>query len=65
MKKILIAFCCVFTVITLFCSFSVSRQSGRHFINAATSSYSVDKIDCDGKKYIVVTSNQGVAICKE
>jgi hypothetical protein len=65
MKKILIAFCCVFTVIALLCSFSVSRQSGKHFMNAATSNYSVDKIDCDGKKYIVVTSSEGVAICKE
>jgi hypothetical protein len=65
MKKILIIFCCVFTVIALLCSFSVSRQSGKHFMNAATSNYSVDKIDCDGKKYIVVTSSEGVAICKE
>lgn len=65
MKKLLIVFCCAFTAVTLFCSFNVTRQSGRHFVNAATSSFGVDKITCDGKNYIVVTSSQGVAICPE
>ena len=65
MKRFLIAFCCVFTAVTLFCSFNVSRQSGKHFFNAATSNFSVDKVTCDGKNYIVVTSETGVAICPE
>ena len=65
MKRFLIAFCCVFTAVTLLCSFNVSRQSGRHFFNAATSNFSVDKVTCDGKNYIVVTSSEGVAICPE
>lgn len=65
MKKLLIAFCCAFTAVTLLCSFNVTRQPGKHFMNAASSSYGVDKITCDGKNYIVVTSNHGVAICPE
>lgn len=65
MKKLLIVFCCAFTAVTLFCSFNVTRQSGKYFMNAASSSFGVDKITCDGKNYIVVTSDHGVAICPE
>lgn len=65
MKRLLIAFCCVFTAVTLFCSFSATRKEGPYFRNFASSSYGVDKITCDGKNYIVVTSDHGVAICPE
>jgi hypothetical protein len=34
-------------------------------MNVATSNFSVDKVTCDGKNYIVVTSSEGVAICPE
>lgn len=65
MKRLLIAFCCVFTAVTLFCSFNATRKEGPYFRNFASSSYGVDKIICDGKNYIVVTSDHGVAICPE
>jgi hypothetical protein len=65
MKKLLIVFCCAFTAVTLFCSFNATRKEGPYFRNFATSSYGVDKITCDGKNYIVVTSDHGVAICPE
>jgi hypothetical protein len=65
MKRLLIAFCCVFTAVTLLCSFNATRKEGPYFRNFASSSYGVDKITCDGKNYIVVTSDHGVAICPE
>lgn len=65
MKRFLIAFCCVFTAVTLFCSFNATRKEGPYFRNFASSSYGVDKVTCDGKNYIVVTSDHGVAICPE
>ena len=65
MKRFLIAFCCVFTAVTLLCSFNATRKEGPYFRNFASSSYGIDKVTCDGKNYIVVTSDHGVAICPE
>ena len=65
MKKILIIICCVFTVITLFCSFNPIEKEGNRFFSMGAGYYQVNKVTCDNKNYIVVISNHGVAICKE
>ncbi len=66
MKKFLIWFCVIFTVIVLFTSFVPYRNYGKYFVNGQTSSYGVDEIEVGNSKYLVVTTSEGgVAICKE
>lgn len=63
-KKVALLFCVLFTVVTLFCSFT--RGNGEHFHNLRTASYTLEEVTQNGQKYIVATtSNGGIAICKE
>lgn len=66
MKKFLIIFCCVFTVIVLLTSFAPSRNNGSYYVNMQASSFGTDELVVNGQKYIVVTTPKGgIAICKE
>ena len=67
MKKLLIAFCCVFTAVTLFCSFNVREVAKQPFLGnfASYGHYRADLLVIDGQEYIVVQSDNGVGICKK
>ena len=66
MKKFLIIFCCVFTVIVLLTSFAQSRNNGSYYVNMQASSFGTDELVVNGQKYIVVTTPKGgIAICRE
>lgn len=65
-KKILLAFCVAFTVVTLFSSFSRDRKAGDYFSNIKSASYGIDEVVQHGQRYIVVTTDKGgISICKE
>jgi hypothetical protein len=61
MKKLLIACCCIFTAVTLLCSFS-SKEIGSAW-HTGYHTYHLEKVQVDSADYIIVTSPKGVAIC--
>ena len=69
MKKLLIAFCCVFTVVTLFCSFNepieIYKRATISNIDPPYAKYYFSVVDLDGQHYVVVQGTNGVGICKK
>lgn len=64
MKKIIIWVCVIFTIVVLFTSFSLYKNTGRSFKGECY--YQIDEVVVGSQKYIVVTTNTGgIAICKE
>ena len=67
MKKLLIAFCCAFTAVTLFCSFNAKEVKRIRSMGEVLphGTYHTALLTIDGQDYIVVQSSEGIGICKK
>ena len=64
MKKIIIWSCVIFTIVVLFTSFSLYKNTGSSF--KCECYYQIDEVVVGSQIYIVATTNTGgIAICKE